>query len=174
MLRCFRIILKVKPENILTTGQYMNYQAFSKLQFKPLPKTSFHSNHIDLRDTSGEKYPLSLPVSFVLFRCLKPLPTCISNLKDVTRWLLQDQWRLNSIVVLVNNSGASSVHLHKLLREPQFQSCVNISSRLQNAWVLTCWILLCQNLHKLLLVKKFQDSFKKCGKSDSENLIDYW
>ena len=35
----------------------MNYQTFSNLQFRPLLKNSFHSIHIDLRDTSGEKIP---------------------------------------------------------------------------------------------------------------------
>ena len=38
-----------------TTGQYMNYQAFSNLQFRRLVEISFHNTHIDLRDTSGEK-----------------------------------------------------------------------------------------------------------------------
>ena len=33
----------------------MNYQTFSNLQFRPLPKNSFHSFHNDLRDTSSEK-----------------------------------------------------------------------------------------------------------------------
>ena len=36
----------------------MNYQTFSNVQFRPLLKNSFHSIHIDLRDTSGEKLPL--------------------------------------------------------------------------------------------------------------------
>ena len=35
----------------------MNYQTFSNLQFRPLLKNSFHSFHIDLRDTSGDKTP---------------------------------------------------------------------------------------------------------------------
>ena len=35
----------------------MKYQTFSIVQFKPLLKNSFHSIHIDLRDTSGEKIP---------------------------------------------------------------------------------------------------------------------
>ena len=35
----------------------MNYQTFSNLHFRPLLKNSFHSTHIDLRDTSGEKIP---------------------------------------------------------------------------------------------------------------------
>ena len=55
LLRCFPFISKLKGGDIITTGQYMNYQTFSNLQFRPLLKISFHSIHIDLRDTSGEK-----------------------------------------------------------------------------------------------------------------------
>ena len=57
LLRCFPFISKLKGGDIITTGQYMNNQTFSNLQFRPLPKNSFHSIHIDLRDTSGEKIP---------------------------------------------------------------------------------------------------------------------
>ena len=53
LLRCFHFISKLKGGDIITTGQYMNYQTFSNLQFRPLLKNSFHSIHIDLRDTSG-------------------------------------------------------------------------------------------------------------------------
>ena len=58
LLRCFPFISKLKSGDIITTGQYMNYQTFSNLQFRRLLKISFHSIHIDLRDTSGEKIPL--------------------------------------------------------------------------------------------------------------------
>ena len=57
LLRCFLFISKLKGGNIITTGQYMNYQTFSNLQFRPLLKNSFHSIQIDLRDTSGGKIP---------------------------------------------------------------------------------------------------------------------
>ena len=57
LLRCFPFISKLKGGDIITTGQYMNNQTFSNLQFRPLLKNSFHSIHIDLRDTSGEKIP---------------------------------------------------------------------------------------------------------------------
>ena len=57
LLRCFPFIWKLKRGDIITTGQYMNYQTFSNLQFRPLLKNSFHSIDIDLRDTSGEKIP---------------------------------------------------------------------------------------------------------------------
>ena len=57
LLRCFPFISKLKGGDIITTGQYMNYQTFSNLQFRPLLKKSFHGIHIDLRDTSGEKIP---------------------------------------------------------------------------------------------------------------------
>ena len=57
LLRCFPFFSTLKCGDIITTGQYMNYQTFSKLQFRPLLKNSFHSIHIDLRDASGEKIP---------------------------------------------------------------------------------------------------------------------
>ena len=57
LLRCFPFISKLKSGDIITTGQYMNYQTFSNIQFRRLLKYSFHSIHIDLRDTSGEKIP---------------------------------------------------------------------------------------------------------------------
>ena len=57
LLHYFLFISKLKSGDIITTGQYMNYQTFSNLQFRPLLKNSFHSIHIDLRDTNGEKKP---------------------------------------------------------------------------------------------------------------------
>ena len=57
LLRCFSFISKLKGGDFLTTGRYMNFQTFSNLQFRHLLKNSFHSIHIDLRDTSGEKIP---------------------------------------------------------------------------------------------------------------------
>ena len=60
LLRCFPFISKLKSGDIITTGQYMNYQTFSNLQFRRLLKNSFHSIHIDLRDTFGEKIPFVL------------------------------------------------------------------------------------------------------------------
>ena len=41
LLRCFPFISKLKGGDIITTGQYMNYQAFSKLQIRPVLKNSF-------------------------------------------------------------------------------------------------------------------------------------
>ena len=56
-LRCFPFNSKLRGGDIITTGQYMNYQTFSNLQFRPLLKSFFRSIHIDLRNTSGEKTP---------------------------------------------------------------------------------------------------------------------
>ena len=55
LLRCFPFLSKVKSGDVIITGQYMNYQTFSNLQFRPLFENSFHSVHRDLRDTRGEK-----------------------------------------------------------------------------------------------------------------------
>ena len=57
LLRCFPFISKLKGGDIIKTGQYMNYQSFSNLQFKTMLKNSFHSIRIHLRGTSGEKLP---------------------------------------------------------------------------------------------------------------------
>ena len=57
LLRCFPFFSKLKSGDIKTTGQYMNYQTFSNLQVRPLLNNSFHSIHIDLRDTSCQKTP---------------------------------------------------------------------------------------------------------------------
>ena len=59
LVRCFPFISKLNGGDIITTGQYMNYQTFSNLQFRPRLKNSFHSIHIDLRDPSGEKIPFA-------------------------------------------------------------------------------------------------------------------
>ena len=41
LLRCSSFISKLKVGDIITTGQYMNYQTFSNLQFRPLLKIFF-------------------------------------------------------------------------------------------------------------------------------------
>ena len=60
LLCCFPFISEFKPDDITTTGQYMNYQYFSNLQLRRLLKNFFHSKHLDLRDMSGEKIPFVL------------------------------------------------------------------------------------------------------------------
>ena len=57
LLRCFPFISELMGGDIITTGQYMNCQTFSNLQFRPLLKNFFHSIHVYLRDTSGERIP---------------------------------------------------------------------------------------------------------------------
>ena len=58
LLRCFLFFSEHKAGDIITTGQYMNYQTSSNLQFRPLLKNFFHSFQIDLWDTSGKKIPI--------------------------------------------------------------------------------------------------------------------
>ena len=64
LLHCFPFISNLKVGDLITTRQHMNYQTFSNVQFRPLLKNSFHSIHLDLRDTSGEKIPFVSPVLF--------------------------------------------------------------------------------------------------------------
>ena len=58
LLRCSLFVAKLKAGDIINTGQYMNNQKFSSLQFRPLLKNFFHSIDLDLRYTSGEKIHL--------------------------------------------------------------------------------------------------------------------
>ena len=57
LLRCFPFISKLESGDIITAGQYMNYQTSNNPQFRRLLKNSIRSIHIVLRDTSGEKVP---------------------------------------------------------------------------------------------------------------------
>ena len=141
LLRCIAFTSKLRAGDIITNGQYMNYQTFSNLQFRPLLKKIFPSIHIDLRETSGEKIPIvSVGITCLVLMFRKKSPTLISNLRDVTSWLLQEKERFPSIEVLVHNKDGDLVHLHKLLGELQFHFCVIISSQLQKLLMLTCWI----------------------------------
>ena len=54
---CLPFISKLKSVDIITNGQKTKYQTLSNLQFRRLLEKSFHSIHIYLRDTSGEKIP---------------------------------------------------------------------------------------------------------------------
>ena len=53
----FLFFSELKARDIISTGQYINYQTFSNLHLRPLLKNFSNSIHIDLRDTSGEKIP---------------------------------------------------------------------------------------------------------------------
>ena len=57
LLRCIPFVSKVKSGDIISTGQYINYQSFTNLQFKKLLKNCFHCIKIELKDTTGEKIP---------------------------------------------------------------------------------------------------------------------
>ena len=81
-MRCFFFISELKAGKIVTTGQYMTYQTFSNLQFRPLLKNSFQSFHKNLGDTGGEKKSLYLSVSLVIVWCSEQPPTSICNFKN--------------------------------------------------------------------------------------------
>ena len=55
LLRYIPFTSKVKSGDLISTGQYMNYQSFTNLQFKKVLKNSFLTIKIELRDSTGEK-----------------------------------------------------------------------------------------------------------------------
>ena len=71
LLCCIPFISKVKSGDMISTGQYMNYQSFTNLQFEKLLKNSFHSIKIEPRDSTGEKNPfvsVGITRNVLLFR----------------------------------------------------------------------------------------------------------
>ena len=60
LLRCFPFISKLKSGDTNTTGQYMNYQTFSNLQFRRLLKNSFLSYKLIWEILLGKKFHLFL------------------------------------------------------------------------------------------------------------------
>ena len=146
LLRCFLFISKLKSRDFITTGQYINYQTFSNLQFRPLLKNLFHSIHIEFGDPSGATYPFGLWKLLDLFWYLEKLALFIFNEKHVTRWLLQDKKKFHTIEVLIDNLEEDSMHLREWTEDQQFHFYVIIASRLENKWVLIWWFLLRQKL----------------------------
>ena len=59
LLRCIPFISKVRNRDIISTGQYMNYQNFPNLQFKQILKNPFLSIKLELRHSYGEKVPFN-------------------------------------------------------------------------------------------------------------------
>ena len=57
VLRCFLFISKLRAGDVITTGQCLNYETFSNLQLRPVPKTSFNNTPIEFRCTRGDKNP---------------------------------------------------------------------------------------------------------------------
>ena len=90
LLRCSPFIWKPEFGDFSTTGEYMNYQTFGNLQFRPLLKNSVLFT-LTWEIPAMKTYILYLLISLVLSWCLKNLPSFISNQNDFTRWLLQDR-----------------------------------------------------------------------------------
>ena len=91
LLPCFPFFSKLQAVDMITSGQYMNYQTFGNLQFRPLLKFFFIVFTLTSETRAVKNYPLYLSASLILFWCSEKRPTIIFYLKDVTRWLLQDK-----------------------------------------------------------------------------------
>ena len=64
LLRCLPFISKLKSGDIITTGQYINYQTFSNMQLRLLLKFFFIVIILTWETRAVEKYPLYLYQSF--------------------------------------------------------------------------------------------------------------
>ena len=59
--------------------------------------------------------------------------------EDAIRWLLLDKWSFHTIDELVDSKEKDLVHLHMILGEQFSHFYVNVSSQLQNVWVMIWW-----------------------------------
>ena len=132
-LHCFFLFSKLTAGDIITTGQYMNYETFSNLQFGPLLKKSFLSFHLDLRDTRGEKIPFVFVgiTRFVL--TFRKASNIHFQPKRRFRMVVSRQVETPFYIGYGQQRGRDWVHLHKLLGELEIDFCVNKSSQLQIA-----------------------------------------
>ena len=88
LLRCIRFISKVKNGDIISTGQYMNYENFPNLQFKKILWNLFRRIKIELRDSYGEKVPFnSVGVTRAVLMFRKTSDNHFKNW-SCKRWLL--------------------------------------------------------------------------------------
>ena len=134
LLRCFSFISKLKGGDIITAGgQYMNYQTFSNLEFKPLLKNSFHSIHIDLRDTSGEKIPF---VSVGITRLLLIIRKVSSiHFLHIRYYKLVASRQAENLYyrAVGRQTGRGFGALAQVIGRTAISFCVNMSSHRQNA-----------------------------------------
>ena len=124
----------------------MNYQTVSNLQLRPLLIKYFHCIRIDLRDVSGEKTPFvtagitRLAVTFIKtsnihFQPKKRYKVVASNQVEIafdSGFGRQCGWGFGALAQVFGRTAI-----------PFF---VNISAQLENASLLTCWNLLCQEM----------------------------
>ena len=135
LLRCFPLVSKLKGGDIITTGQYRNYQIRHSVTWSLdlcsknlfIVYTSIWETHLIL------KYPFYLSVSLGLIWCLERCLTFISNKYGTTRWLLQDKKKFYTRERLEKRVEGDLRLSHNLLGELQFLLCVNLASQRQNA-----------------------------------------
>ena len=88
-----------------------------------------------------------------MFWCLRKRATFIFNQKKMKDGCLKTN-RFQPLQVLVDSVDQDLLHLLTLLWDSHVRFWVNISSHLQNAWVLTCWNELREKLINSLVVKR--------------------
>ena len=132
LLRCLPFISKLKAGGIIATGQYMNYQTFSNLQFRPLLKNSFHEIHIDLRVASGEKLPFVSVVITRLVLMFRKTSNFHFQPKRSYKMVASKEVEIPSYRGVGRQRGRGFGALAQVIGELQFHFCVIISSQLQD------------------------------------------
>ena len=154
LVHCFLSISKLIVGVIRTTGLYMNYQTFTNLHFRPLLRNFYHSIHIDLRDT--RKIPfVSVANNRLVLLFRKASNVCFQPKRRYKMFALRQ-------VEIPFYRGIGRQRKRGFGAIPQVIGWTAIPFLRKyivptplNAWVLTCWSLLCQKLLMLSVVEKF-------------------
>ena len=132
LLRCIPFISKLKSGDIITTGQYMNYQTFQNLQFKRLLKNAFHSIRIELRDATGEKIPfVSVGITRLVLMFRKVNDNHFRNYQH-RRWSLPVVQIYPTLEDTHDKEDVVLEHWHKHLGGQPFHSSANTWSQQLN------------------------------------------
>ena len=103
LLRCFILFRSSRLETIQLLDSTWTIKHLAFFNSNRCSKILFIVFTMIWETRAVKKHLLYLLVSPVLLWCSEKSPTFISILKDVTRLLLQDKWRIHSIEVLVDN-----------------------------------------------------------------------
>ena len=139
LLRCFPFISKLKSGDTLTTGQYMNYQTFSNLQFRRLLKNSFHSIHNDLRDTSGKKIPFVSVGTTRLVLKFRKVSDIHFVLKLVCKMVASNTLELSYYKGIGRQRERGSGARAQVIGRTAIPFLSKYIFPAPNAWVLICW-----------------------------------
>ena len=151
----------------------MNYQTFSRPLFRPRHKKLLQSNHLHLRDTSGEYIPFA-SVSMTRFVLMFTKNSNIRFLRRRRYKLIAQRHRENPFWRGIRQQhGKDSVDLHKFLVEPQILVRVSFVMPAKHVAANFSEFAAPENV-EVVSGRKIESSSKKCVEANSRQRVGFW